>query len=165
MKGIQINRGFTLLELLVVVAIIGLLSAVVISSLNTARARARDVKRLSDMKTLQIAIELAKTDGTSPPEVYNHTGSGIFNYLIPNYISAIPTEGPVYSYPYYYYCNVNTQGPTNGCHNDTNPNTYAIFFTTEKTTSFGPAARYCSTSEGIFPLESGNNGTGKCLQR
>jgi prepilin-type N-terminal cleavage/methylation domain-containing protein len=51
------NKGFTLIELLVVIAIIGLLSSVVLASLNTARAKARDAKRLSDMSQMQTALE------------------------------------------------------------------------------------------------------------
>lgn len=52
------QKGFTLIELLVVIAIIGVLSSVVLASLNTARERAANAKRLSDMKQIQNALEL-----------------------------------------------------------------------------------------------------------
>lgn len=50
--------GFTLIELLVVIAIIGLLAGIVVSSLNSARVRARDSKRISDFRQIQGALEL-----------------------------------------------------------------------------------------------------------
>lgn len=52
------GAGFTLIELLVVIAIIGILSSVVLASLNTARAKGRDARRVSDIKQLQLALEL-----------------------------------------------------------------------------------------------------------
>jgi len=50
-------KGFTLIELLVVVAIIGLLASVILASLNSARTKARDAKRLSEVKQIQTALE------------------------------------------------------------------------------------------------------------
>lgn len=50
--------GFTLIELLVVIAIISLLSSVVLASLNSTRKKARDARRLSDMKQIQTALAL-----------------------------------------------------------------------------------------------------------
>jgi type II secretion system protein G len=52
------TRGFTLIELLVVIAIIGILSAIVMASLNVSRRKSRDARRISDIKQLQLALEL-----------------------------------------------------------------------------------------------------------
>jgi prepilin-type N-terminal cleavage/methylation domain-containing protein len=56
------RRGFTLIELLVVIAIIGVLSSVVLASLNTARAKARDARRVSDLQEIRNALALCQTD-------------------------------------------------------------------------------------------------------
>ncbi|MBU1178801.1 type II secretion system GspH family protein [Patescibacteria group bacterium] len=52
------NKGFTLIELLVVIAIIGVLASVVLASFNSARKKARDARRIADVKQLQLAMEL-----------------------------------------------------------------------------------------------------------
>ena len=67
----ETNKGFTLIELLVVIAIIGMLSSVVLASLNSARAKARDVKRLSDIRQVQNALELYRNDNQRYPPVAN----------------------------------------------------------------------------------------------
>ncbi len=66
------SRGFTLIELLVVISIIGILSSVVLASLNSARAKARDARRMSDLNSIQIALEMYYLDyGT-----YRISGTG-----------------------------------------------------------------------------------------
>ena len=52
------RAGFTLIELLVVIGIIGVLASVVLASLNSARKKARDARRVSDIKQIQLALEL-----------------------------------------------------------------------------------------------------------
>lgn len=52
------QKGFTLIELLVVIAIIGVLATIVLVSLNTARQKARDARRESDMHQFSLAMEM-----------------------------------------------------------------------------------------------------------
>lgn len=56
------QKGFTLIELLVVISIIGLLASVVLISLNNARKKARDAKRIADMHQLQTALDVYYTN-------------------------------------------------------------------------------------------------------
>jgi prepilin-type N-terminal cleavage/methylation domain-containing protein len=65
------TRAFTLIELLVVISIIGLLSSVVLASLVSVRAKARDARRFSDLAALQKAFQLyaADHDGNFPAVV------------------------------------------------------------------------------------------------
>ncbi len=61
------NTGFTLIELLVVIAIISLLSTTVMASLNQARQKSRDAKRITDMKAIQTALEMYYNDNSGYP--------------------------------------------------------------------------------------------------
>lgn len=63
----QTRKGFTLIELLVVIAIIGLLSTLAVVAMSNARQKARDAKRVSDIKQLQSALDLYATDKNGYP--------------------------------------------------------------------------------------------------
>jgi prepilin-type N-terminal cleavage/methylation domain-containing protein len=63
------KKGFTLVELLVVIAIIGLLSTIAVVSLTSARGKARDAKRVADMRQLQTALEQFYNDNNGYPAV------------------------------------------------------------------------------------------------
>lgn len=52
------KKGFTLIELLVVLSIISLLSSIGLAAINSARAKARDVKRVSDLRQVKNAMLL-----------------------------------------------------------------------------------------------------------
>ena len=63
------SKAFTLIELLIVIAIIGVLAVTVILALNPGEAqkKARDTQRLKDATTLQAAIEQLLDSGVAIP--------------------------------------------------------------------------------------------------
>jgi len=70
------SKGFTLIELLVVVAIIGVLATIIISSLNSARSKARDAQRERDVQTIKNALELYYIDnGEYPKTSWQHSNN------------------------------------------------------------------------------------------
>ena len=99
---ISMQRGFTLIELLVVIAIIGVLSSVVLVSLNTARYKANDAKRRSDLQSLQTALEIYyNTHGAYPS-----TGGAWYGVSSPasiqsanNWIPGLVADGDISSLP------------------------------------------------------------------
>lgn len=69
-KTVQKNKGFTLVELLVVIAIVAILAAVVVLIINPLELtrRGRDAARLSDLSNLQNAINVAVQEATDSGE-------------------------------------------------------------------------------------------------
>ena len=89
-------KGFTLIELMIVVAIIGILASVVLASLKTARTKARDTRRIADIKQIQLALELYFDANRAYPTAIN-----VANLVTPGYIAVIPTD-PIGSTAYAY---------------------------------------------------------------
>ena len=87
------RRAFTLVELLVVIAIIGLLSTIAVVSLGQARIKARDTKRMADLKQISTAVEFFYNDKGYLPT--NTTGWGnIFWGSQPQFITDITPHMP-----------------------------------------------------------------------
>lgn len=114
----KFTAGFTLIELMVVIAIIGVLSSVVLSSLNSARAKARDSARQADLNQIRLAFELYRDNYGYYPlcgvsSYYccstGNCGTGTADWpllgsQIQIYISALPSDpiNTTSEYGYYY---------------------------------------------------------------
>ncbi|MCX6737113.1 MAG: prepilin-type N-terminal cleavage/methylation domain-containing protein [Candidatus Parcubacteria bacterium] len=59
------NKGFTLIEMMIVIAIIAILSGLVLGGLSSARAKARDSRRISALKTFQALVEANYNSGNN----------------------------------------------------------------------------------------------------
>jgi type II secretion system protein G len=104
------HRGFTLIELLVVVAVLTLVSSIVFASLNNARAEARDAKRTSDMKALQVALQIfynanfrypSEADGACRHNTSFGDGGCMHALVEQGILTRLPSD-PLPGNPYYY---------------------------------------------------------------
>ena len=116
LKTVKISKpkfttGFTVIELLTVIAIIGFISAIVYSNLQDARKRALETKVVEEIDQLSKAFELYKADkGTYPGESTSilKENDYVISYLSENlvelkYIPTIPQYGDTDSTIYYAY--------------------------------------------------------------
>lgn len=77
------QRGFTLLEMMVVVAIIAILAAILIPNFTRARAQAMTSACMGNIKTIATALELYYTDNQAYPSATNKSVQtlGLTGYL------------------------------------------------------------------------------------
>jgi prepilin-type N-terminal cleavage/methylation domain-containing protein len=107
-SSFQLSRSaFTLVEILVVMAIIGILATLGTSSFLSARLRARDAERKSDIGQIQRSLELYYSDYTEYPDesVITPLLSSGNEFRDANgslYMSSMPTEPrtPAFNYIY-----------------------------------------------------------------
>lgn len=66
-KLLQKEGGFTLLELLIVIVIIGILAVLIIPNLVSGPQRARDAQRKSDLRNIKTSLETYYNDNNSYP--------------------------------------------------------------------------------------------------
>lgn len=81
------SKGFTLVELLVVIAVIGTLATLLLVQLGAARQRARDVKRVADINQVRTALELFFDDNGAYPGTMDMTA-----LVTAGYLTRIPTD-------------------------------------------------------------------------
>lgn len=85
------KKGFTLIELIVVIAIIGVLSTLVINNLNDARVRARDAKRKEELSSLKTALRMYYNDHQAYPDNLENFSADYIK-VVPEYDSYAPDE-------------------------------------------------------------------------
>lgn len=66
--------GFSLVEILIVVCIVGVLLTLLVVSLNSKQKQLRDIKRISDIQTLRNALEVVKNENGSYARAYCSLG-------------------------------------------------------------------------------------------
>ena len=109
------HRGFTIVELLIVIVVIAILASISIVAYNGIQQRARDTQRAQDMKTIAKALEMYYADNGRFPTsncgtagvpacpaskkvngAWATTSDGSWNVLeaalVPKYISAVPKD-------------------------------------------------------------------------
>ena len=131
------TSGFTLIELLIVVAIIGILATLLMTNFIGVRQRARDAQRKSDLRQVQSALELYRSDNGSYPSTSNTytlpnsviSGDGVcpdagsFTYGNTTYMKKIPCDSlgtTYYNNGNYYYTSDGTTYTLAACLENTN---------------------------------------------
>jgi prepilin-type N-terminal cleavage/methylation domain-containing protein len=132
--------GFTLIELMVVVAIIGLLLAAGLASYTSVQKTARDGRRIQDVKAIQDALEGYHVINNVYPTVANFTNANMATYFSNGVIPTPPTGGTLV-----------TGGPTAGA--------TAYEYTV---TAIGDRYCVCSGVENGLKGNASANSTGVC---
>lgn len=91
-------KGFTIVELLVVVAIISILTAIVTANLTQSKSKARDAKRVSDLSQISFVLEMVFDRCHKYPSSISNTdindeSKTCTGFPLSTFISVIPRDG------------------------------------------------------------------------
>jgi len=105
-SSFQSKKGFTLMELLVVVAIIGLLAAIIMTSVVLPRRKARDARGESDIRQIMTAFQLKYSDDGKYPMLTGREEEDPVNIpencnKLQPYLDSVPTTNGVTNYQWY----------------------------------------------------------------
>ena len=105
LRSIKEQRGFTLLELLIVIAIIAILASTVVANLNSARNKANDAKVRSELKSVDQAIQVYISTNKATDLAGGWTSLiAPTGKLVPTYLPKAPVHpGAKSGYVGYYY--------------------------------------------------------------
>lgn len=152
MKQNKIN-GFTLMELIVVIAIITLVTSLILVGLKNAQVQARHARRVADLKQIQKALQLYYQDHNDAypvpagcvvarPEKWDI--QQLTPFLVPTYLEQLDNDPKVTNFNYVYYtfnCASNTYALLFTDGNDTGNSNYC-FITAPEGTWTAPTIKY-----------------------
>lgn len=90
-SGTRRTAGFTLVELMIVLLVIGILVAIVIPAMNTAMEKSRQRRSMADMRTVGNQLQIYQNDFTSFP-AGGLSIDQVADLLLPNSNTRVPTQ-------------------------------------------------------------------------
>lgn len=87
----RVRAGFTLIELMVVIAIIAIIASILLPSFVRARAQGQLSGCMENLHNIGVAHESYLVDYGNDPPMNSPGGNNPFNFLVPQYLKKIPT--------------------------------------------------------------------------
>jgi|SRR3972149_153773 len=148
--NLSFPMGFTLLELLVVISIIGILAGLTLVSFTGAQRQARDTQRQSDLKQYQNLLEVHATNrrGLYPSKITNPVR---LDQLCgdPLLATGCPRDPSTPTYEYYYISDGSGGSPT-----PTNATRFVMWAYQENSSQYFIICSNGKTGTGVVPINN-----------